>query len=90
MSITVATSGGSSQVAVGSSSVIQIQGPTNPFDEDLKGYVQFLYDNAVEDIENSTVWEMAEQYFGHDLEDDELTHVFELLRSAHVEVIVTW
>lgn len=85
----IVQSGGNVQIAVGSSGVTQIQS-TNPFDEGLKGYVQFLYDNAVEDIENSTVWEMAEQYFGHDLEDGELQHVFKLLGSARVEVNVTW
>jgi hypothetical protein len=89
VNINVTTSGGSSQVAVGSSNVTQVQ-TTNPFDEDLKRYVEFLCDNAVEDIENSTVWEMAEQFFGHDLEDTELEHVFKLLRAAKVEVTVTW
>lgn len=89
MSITVTTSGGSSQVVLGGSTATQIQ-TTNPFDEDLKRYVEFLCENAVEDIENSTVWEMAEQFFGHDLEDDELQRVFRLLRKAKVEVTVTW
>jgi hypothetical protein len=86
----IVQSGGNVQIAVGGSGVTQIQTATNPFDQDLKGYVQFLYDNAVEDIENSTVWEMAEQYFGHDLEDEELQHVFKLLGSARVEVNVSW
>jgi hypothetical protein len=89
MNINVTTSGGSSQVAVGGSNATQIQ-TTNPFDADLKEYVKFLHENATLDIENSTVWEMAEQFFGHDLEDDELDHVFELLRTAQVEVNVTW
>ena len=89
MNINVTTNGGSSQVAVGGSNVTQIQ-TTNPFDAELKEYVKFLHENATLDIENSTVWEMAEQFFGHDLEDDELDHVFELLRTAQVEVTVTW
>lgn len=89
MNINVTTNGGSSQVVVGGSNVTQIQ-TTNPFDAELREYVKFLHDNATLDIENSTVWEMAEQFFGHDLEDDELDHVFELLRTAQVEVTVTW
>lgn len=89
MNINVTTNGGSSQVAVGCNNVTQIQS-TNPFDEDLKGYAKWLFEQHVIDIENSTVWEMAEQYFGHDLEDAELAHVFDLIGRADVEVMVAW
>jgi len=88
VNINVTTSGGSSQVAVGGSNVTQIQSSSD--DGHLKEYIRFLYENQVEDIENSTVWEMAEQFFGYDPEDEELKHVFELLRTAQVEVTVTW
>lgn len=62
----------------------------NVGEEALKAYVKHLHEEAVIDIENLTVWECAEQFFGHDLEEDEFQQVFKLLETANVEVEVTW
>lgn len=83
-------SGGSTQVAVGVSNVTQIQSSSDDDHGHLKEYIRFLYENKVEDIENSTVWEMAEQFFGYDLEPWALDEVFKLMGTATVEVTVTW
>jgi len=91
MNVNVTTSGGRSQIAVGSSNVVQsMLGTGNVTDEDLKGYIEFLYEEETVDVENSTVWEAAESFFGHDLNQAQLDRVFALMRDAKVEVNVKW
>lgn len=90
MNVNVTTNGGSSQIAVGATNVVQVQGSTPNRSEALRGYVRHLYEVHAEDVENSSVWEMADQYFGYDLSDQELEEVFDLMSKANVEVVVTW
>lgn len=90
MNVNVTTNGGSSQIAVGCTNVVQVQEGTPDRSEALRGYVRHLYEVHAEEVENSSVWEMAEQYFGYDLTDQELDEVFNLMSKANVEVIVTW
>jgi len=91
MSITVTTSGGSSQIAVNSSNVIQNQTQRAPYTDDyLKGYIQTLFDEHATDVENLTVWEMADTYFWDEPTEEEFDRIFKLMREADVEVVVTW
>lgn len=83
--------GGNVQIAVGSNGVAQVQNVGLPmYDSDLRRYAEFLFQEHATAIENSSVWEMAEEFLGFELEDAELTHVFELLNTAKVQVIVSW
>lgn len=59
-------------------------------DGDLKGYIQYLYESHAVDVENLTVWEMAEGFFGYDLTDEEFDQVFRLMGKSKVSVIVGW
>lgn len=91
MNVNVTTSGGRSQIAVGSNNVVQnMSGSGNVTEQDLRDYIQSLYEQETIDVEFSTVWEMAEQHFGHDLNQAQLDRVFKLMREAQVEVTVTW
>lgn len=91
MNVTVNTSGGSSQIAVGSSGVTQTMGKTPRVDEeDLKRYVRWLFEQHAVDVENSSVWEMADQFFGHELHRDDLRSTYVLMNTAEVEVVVAW
>lgn len=90
MNVNVTTNGGSSQIAVGATNVVQVQDNPRLTPHALRNYVRHLYEAQVDDVENSTVWEMAENYFGYDLSDQELEEVFDLMDSADVEVVVTW
>ncbi len=90
MNVNVTTNGGSSQIAVGCTNVVQVQEGTPDRSEALRGYVRHLYEVHATDVENSSVWEMAEAYFGYSLSEDELDTVFDLMSSAQVEVEVTW
>lgn len=69
--------------------MVQIQGG-NVTDIDLKGYVKHLFEENCVDIENSTVWEMAETYFGHDLNQAQLDRVFKLMSEVDVDITVSW
>jgi hypothetical protein len=62
----------------------------NASDESLKEYIQYLYESHVVDVENLTVWEMALDFFGYDLTDEQFDQVFDLMGKASVSVIVGW
>lgn len=62
----------------------------NVSDDDLKAYVKTLFEEHVTDVENLTVHEAAEAFFGHDLNSPQIDRVFRLMDSAQVEVVVKW
>lgn len=64
---------------------------STPVSQDtLKEYVQYLYECHVTDVENLTVWEMADDFFGHELTDEQFDQVFDLMGKSTVSVIVGW
>lgn len=58
--------------------------------ESLKEYIQHLYESHAVDVENLTVWEMAQDFFGYDLTDGQFDQVFKLMGKSRVSVIVGW
>jgi len=83
-------SGGNVQFAVGSDNVVQIQGRDMLRESELKEYVAHLVQSRMTGVEDSDVWELADEFFGVDLNQKELDHVFRLLGSAKVEVEISW
>ena len=55
-------------------------------EDDVRDYAEYLIREHVEDIEWLTIHEMADDYFGNGLSDDEAEQVDQAIKTAIVSV----